>query len=43
MRIKEFINELKKLTREYWIEVSILIVLMAIVFEIIRKLFIWFS
>ena len=43
MRIKEFINDLKKLTTEYWIEVAILVVLMAIVFEIIRKIFIWFG
>jgi len=40
MRLKEFIKDLKKLTTEYWIEVSILIVLMAIVFEILRKIFI---
>jgi len=43
MRIKEFINDLKKLTTEYWIEVAILVVLMAIGFEIIRKIFIWFG
>ena len=40
MRLKEFIKDLKKLTTEYWIEVFILIVLMAIVFEMLRKLFI---
>jgi hypothetical protein len=41
MRPKEFIKDLKKLITEYWIEVSILIVFMAIVFEILRKIFIW--
>ena len=41
MRLKEFIKDLKKLTTEFWIEASILIVLMAIVFEILRKIFIW--
>ena len=40
MRLKEFIKDLKKLTTEYWIEVAILVVLMAIVFEILRKIFI---
>jgi len=41
MRPKEFIKDLKKLITEYWIEVFILIVLMAIVFEALRKIFIW--
>ena len=43
MRLKEFIRDLKKLAAEYWIEVSLLVVLMAIIFEILRRIFIWYG
>ena len=43
MRPKEFIRDLKKLATEYWIEVSILVVFMGIIFEILRRIFILFG
>ena len=43
MRLKEFIKDLKKLIIEYYVEVFILIVLMGVFFEILRKIFIWFG
>ena len=43
MRFKDFIRDLKKLVTEFWIEVAILVILIAIVFEIVRRLFIWFG
>ena len=43
MRLKDFSRDLTKLTKEYWIEVAILVISMAIVFEIIKRIFIWFG
>ena len=43
MRFRDFTRELKKLATEFWIEVGVFIVLMAIVFELARRLFIWFG
>ena len=43
MRVKDFYRDLVKLTKEYWIEVSLLVIAMAFVFEIIKKIFIWFG
>ena len=43
MRFKDFFRDLTKLTKEYWVEVALLVVAMAIVFEIIKRIFIWFG
>ena len=43
MRFKDFFRDLIKFIKEYWVEVSLLIIAIAIVFEIIRRLFIWFG
>ena len=43
MRFKDFFRDLIKFTKEYWVEVFFLIIAMAIVFEILRSIFIWFG
>ena len=43
MRFRDFIRELKKLVTEFWIEVAVFVILVAIVFELIKRLFIWFA
>lgn len=41
MRFKDFYRDLVKFTKEYWFEVFLLVIAMAIVFEILRRIFIW--
>lgn len=43
MRFKDFFRDLIKFTKEYWVEVGLLIIALAIVFEIIKRIFIWFG
>ena len=43
MRLKDFYRDLTKFTKEYWFEVVILVIAMAIVFEVIKRIFIWFG
>ena len=43
MRSKDFFRDLTKFTKEYWVEVAILVFAMAIVFEIIKRIFILFG
>jgi multisubunit Na+/H+ antiporter MnhG subunit len=43
MRIKDFYRDLIKLTKEFWVEAGLLVIAMSIVFEILRRIFIWFG